>query len=99
MGRTWVFEETEKKMIPMRNEWGLIGNPAEPFHFDDMGWQETTILKLTEYPENPLGPIQEVWYELHRGRFDHLTATGRKVAEHEMMWQAIQKCRKIAEGK
>ncbi len=57
--RCWFFEETEKKMYPMKDEWALVGTPPEPFHFDFMGWQETTILKLTEYPSNPLEEMKE----------------------------------------
>ena len=58
--RCWMFEETNKKMIPMRGEWAAIGTPPEPFLFDFIGWQEWPILKLTEYPSNPLEPIKDV---------------------------------------
>ena len=99
MKKCWLLEETDKKMIPMKDEWALAGNPPEPFHFDYMGWKESTILKLTEFSSNPLEPIKEVWRKYKDWylpeRFD---PNCHDILPHEL-FMAISECMKMMEEK
>jgi len=101
MKKYWLLEETDKKMIPMKDKWALAGNPPEPFHFDYMGWKESTILKLTEFSSNPLEPIKEIWEKWFSDkRIEKAMTLLEMIAERDQdMVQAISECMKRMEGK
>ena len=69
MGKCWMFEETGEVRSPKINEWyeGSIGIfVCSPWDMDSES-ERYPILKLTEFPSNPVERIMKV-YE----KFKHL---------------------------
>lgn len=106
MSKTWMFEETGEVRNPQIDEWYAYGMDtktggcvASAFNHDT----KSPILKLTEYPSNPLEPIREVWEK--NNHFDVLLNDpawshdnlGYSIATD--LWRAIRKCMEIVEGK
>lgn len=94
MGRTWMFEETGEVKISHLEWVNLAGLPYYNTFFNGA----LPILKITEYPSNPLEPIREVWerYSEELKMFIGLAEIGEVSNVIGEISQAIQKCMEIA---
>ena len=99
MGKCWMFEETGEVRVP-RNEFIVTewvatrSGPASVCELHNPK-REYPILKLTEYPSNPLEPILEVWGKW-KDKTEEVFNPAMLVCE---FWEAIEKCMVIVEGK
>ena len=88
MGRTWMFEETGEFRNPQKDEWYSYGMDTKTGGCVVSALAHETpfsILKLTEYPENPMNPIRNVWEKYQK---NPLMCNYPEAAE---LWQAICK--------
>ena len=93
--KCWMFEETGEFRKPLPGEWYLeVGGEPCLCYGDSIPAER--ILKLTEYPSNPLEPIREVW-DKWEPEIKQIANWGEHTLKAEIC-QAIQKCMAIVGG-
>ena len=96
MGKCWMFEKTKEERIPNQGDWYSVGGIPCYCVSSEMKLKYP-ILKLTEYPSNPLEPIREVWEKWNWFiRTRNLEASGSN--ETADAWKAILESVRRMEG-
>ena len=95
--RGWYFEETGEVRKPQKGELFLFDDSLPERALEDFIGEPFPILKLTEYPSNPLTPIMRVW-EKYKDRGEQIVVV-TPIALVTDLWTAINKSMAIMEGK
>ena len=100
MGKCWMFEATGEVRRPERGEWFWYPRARAPEQkfYTVQNFSPAPIMKLTEYPSNPLEPIREVGEKWRNTKTENLEA-GEFYRRSTEFKEAIQKCMAIVEGK